>query len=59
MDEKILEGYIDVCEFIKENEVKIKKIEKKKRIDQDKVRGSTRVGYMKGDPLTWADRLRR
>lgn len=40
MDKKILTDYIDACEFIKETEAEIKKLEKKKRIVQDKVRGS-------------------
>lgn len=40
MDKKILEDYIDACEFIKETEEEIKKLEKKKRIVQDKVHGS-------------------
>lgn len=39
-DKKILEDYIDACEFIKETEAEIKKLEKRKRIVQDKVRGS-------------------
>lgn len=40
MDKKILEDYIDACEFIKETEAEIKRLERKKRIVQDKVRGS-------------------
>lgn len=40
MDKKILEDYIDACEFIKDTEAEIKKLEKKKKIVQDKVRGS-------------------
>lgn len=40
MDKKILTDYIDACEFIKETEEEIKKLGKKKRIVQDKVRGS-------------------
>ena len=40
MDKKILTDYIDACEFIKETEAEIKKLEKKKRIVQDKVWGS-------------------
>ncbi len=40
MDKKILEDYIDACEFIKDTEAEIKKLEKKKRFVQDKVRGS-------------------
>ncbi len=40
MEKTILEDYIDACEFIKEKEADIKKLEKKKRFVQDKVRGS-------------------
>lgn len=40
MDKKVLGDYIDACEFIKETEEEIKKLEKKKRIVQDKVKGS-------------------
>lgn len=40
MDKKILEDYIDACELIKETEAEIKKLEKKKKFVQDKVRGS-------------------
>lgn len=40
MEKKILEDYIDACEFIKETEAEIKKLEKKKKFVQDKVRGS-------------------
>lgn len=40
MDKKVLSDYIDACEFIKETEAEIKKLEKKRRIVQDKVRGS-------------------
>ena len=40
MDKRILEDYIDACEFVKETEEEIKKLEKRKRIVQDKVRGS-------------------
>lgn len=40
MDKKVLSDYIDACEFIKETEADIKKLEKKRRIVQDKVRGS-------------------
>ena len=36
----MLEDYIDAGEFIKETEEEIKKLEKRKRIVQDKVRGS-------------------
>lgn len=40
MDKKALSDYIDACEFIKETEEEIKKLEKKRRIVQDKVKGS-------------------
>lgn len=40
MDKKVLSDYIDACEFIKETEEEIKKLERKKRIVQDKVKGS-------------------
>ena len=40
MDKKILEDYIDACEFIKETEKEIKKLKKKRKIVIDKVRGS-------------------
>lgn len=40
MDKMVLEDYIDACEFIKETEAEIKKLEMKKRFVQDKVRGS-------------------
>lgn len=40
MDKKILNDYIDACAFIKETEKEIKKLEKNKRIVQDKVEGS-------------------
>ena len=40
MDKKILEDYIDACEFIKDTEAEIKKLEKKRKFVQDKVRGS-------------------
>lgn len=40
MDKKILEDYIDTCAFIKETEDEIKKLEKRRRIVQDKVKGS-------------------
>ena len=40
MDKKILEDYIDACAFIKETENEIKKLEKRRRIVQDKVKGS-------------------
>ena len=40
MDKKVLSDYIDACEFIKETETEIKKLEKRRRIVQDKVKGS-------------------
>lgn len=40
VDKKILEDYIDACAFIKETEDEIKKLEKRRRIVQDKVKGS-------------------
>lgn len=40
MDKKILEDYIDACEFIKETEAEIKRLKKKRKIVIDKVRGS-------------------
>lgn len=40
MDKKVLSDYIDACEFIKETEAEIKKLEKRRRVVQDKVRGS-------------------
>lgn len=40
MDKKILEDYIDACKFIEDTEKEIKKLEKRKHIVQDKVRGS-------------------
>ena len=40
LDKKILSDYIDACEIIKETENEIKKLEKKRKIVQDKVKGS-------------------
>lgn len=40
MNKKILEDYIDACAFVKETEDEIKKLEKRRRIVQDKVKGS-------------------
>lgn len=40
MDKKVLEDYIDACAFIKETEAEIFKLERKKKIVQDKVKGS-------------------
>lgn len=40
MDKKVLSDYIDACKFIEETEAEIKKLEKRRRVVQDKVRGS-------------------
>lgn len=40
MDKEVLSDYIDACKFIEETEAEIKKLEKRRRIVQDKVRGS-------------------
>ena len=40
MDKKVLSDYIDACEFLKETEAEIKKLEKRRRVVQDKVKGS-------------------
>lgn len=40
MDKNVLEDYIDACKFIKETEEEIKRLEKKRKIVQDKVKGS-------------------
>lgn len=40
MDKSILNDYIDACEVIKETETEIKKLEKRKKVVQDKVTGS-------------------
>lgn len=40
MDKKVLSDYIDACEFIKDTEAEIKKLEKRRRVVQDKVKGS-------------------
>ena len=40
MDKKVLSDYIDACKFIEETEAEIKKLEKRRRIVQDKVKGS-------------------
>ena len=40
MGKKVLSDYIDACEFIKETEAEIKKLEKRRRIVHDKVKGS-------------------
>lgn len=40
MDKKILNDYIDACAVIRETEAEIRKLEKKKKLVQDKVTGS-------------------
>ena len=40
MDKKILSDYIDACAVIRETEEEIRKLEKKKKVVQDKVTGS-------------------
>lgn len=40
MDKNILNDYIDACKFIEETEEDIKKLKKKRKIVQDKVKGS-------------------
>lgn len=40
MNKQILEDYIDVCEFIRESEARIRRLESKKRVVMDKVHGS-------------------
>lgn len=40
MDKKLLNDYIDACAVIKETEAEIRKLEKKKKLVQDKVSGS-------------------
>ena len=40
MDKKVLSVSIDACEFIRDTEAEIKKLEKRRRVVQDKVRGS-------------------
>ena len=40
VDKKVLSDYIDACEFIKDTEAEIKKLEKRRRVVQDKVKGS-------------------
>lgn len=40
MDKNILNDYIDACEFMKETETEIKKLKKKRRMVQDRVKGS-------------------
>ena len=40
MNKKVLSDYIDACEFIKDTEAEIKKLEKRRWVVQDKVRGS-------------------
>ena len=40
MDKKILNDYIDACAVIRETEAEIRKLEKKRKLVQDKVTGS-------------------
>ena len=40
MDKLVLSDYIDACAFLKETEAEIKKLEGKRRVVQDKVKGS-------------------
>lgn len=40
IDKKVLEDYIDACAFIKDTDIEIKRLENRKRIVQDKVKGS-------------------
>ena len=40
MDKRILIDYIDACKFIEETEEDIKRLKKKRKIVQDKVKGS-------------------
>ncbi len=40
VDKKVLSDYIDACEFIRDTEAEIKKLEKRRRVVQDKVKGS-------------------
>lgn len=40
MDKNVLNDYIDACEYLKETEAEIKKLEKKRKVVQDKVKGS-------------------
>ena len=40
MDKKILSDYIDACEYLKETETEIKRLKKKRKVVQDKVKGS-------------------
>lgn len=40
MEKSVLSDYIDACEFLKETEKEIKKLEGKRRVVQDKVKGS-------------------
>ena len=39
MDKKILNDYIDACAVIRETEAEIRKLEKKRKLEQDKVTG--------------------
>lgn len=40
MDKQILKDYIDACKFIEETEAEIKRLKKKRKVVQDKVKGS-------------------
>ena len=40
MDKQILKDYIDACKFIEETEEEIKRLKKKRKVVQDKVKGS-------------------
>ena len=40
MDKSVLNDYIDACAFIEETEAEIKRLEQKRRIIQDRVKGS-------------------
>lgn len=40
MNKSVLSDYIDACAFLKETEAEIKKLEGKRRVVQDKVKGS-------------------
>lgn len=40
MDKQILKDYIDACKFIEETEDEIRRLKKKRKVVQDKVKGS-------------------
>lgn len=40
MDKQMLKDYIDACKFIEETEEEIKRLKKKRKVVQDKVKGS-------------------